>query len=104
MSLNDHDKAMIEALADEGMGAHIDAVYTPADGGDQVTGVYVIVSDLVSETTGEVTQGGAVLSMLRSQIGLDAKGGQLSAGGETWKINRRQPSTDPSMVKYEASR
>jgi len=104
MTLESIDKDIVEALAGEGMGAFTDAVYTPPDSGEPVTGVCVIVADLVSETTGEVTQGGAVLSLLRSQVGLAVQGGTVEAGGETWQIDRRRSSTDPSLIEYEAYR
>lgn len=101
MSQDDHDKAIIEALAEEGMGAHIDAVYTPPDGGDPVTDVYVIVEDLEDEL-GDVTQGGAVLQILRSKVSTPLQGATLEAGGTTWNIGRRRSTTDPSMVAVEA--
>ena len=104
MVLDGIDKEIIEALAAEGMGAHVDAVYTPPDGGAAVPDVYVVIDDLVSETTGEVTQGGAVLSLLRSQLGRAVQGGTLAVDGTTWKIGRRRSSTDPSMLEYEAYR
>ncbi len=104
MTLDALDKEVIEALADAGLHAHVDGVYTPPDGGAAVTGVYVVIDDLVSETSGEVTQGGAVLSLLRSQVGVAVQGGTVLVDGTTWKIGRRQPSTDPSMINYEASR
>ena len=104
MSLGAMDKEIIEALAAEDMGAYIDAVYNPPDGGAAVPDVYVVIEDLVSETTGEVTQGGAVLSLLRSQLGQAVQGATLAVDGTTWKIGRRRSSTDPSMLEYEAYR
>lgn len=94
---------VIEGLASAGMGAHTDAVYIPPDGGQTVLDVYVIVEDLVSETTGEVTQGGALLSIPRSQV-VATQGGQLDINGEVWRINRRVYTTDPAMIQYEASK
>lgn len=104
MSMDEVDRQNIEQLAAEGMGAHIDAVYTPPDGGVPVPGVYVIVEDLTDELSGEVTQGGAVLHLLRSQVGTPVQGATLAAGGTTWRINRRRSTTDPSMVAVEAAR
>lgn len=105
MSLADFDAEILTALADAGLGTYKDAVYTPP-GVDAVpiTGVLVAVEDLVSEATGEVTQGGAVLSLLKSQMGIAVQGATVVAGGDTWRITRRRSSTDPSMLEYEAHR
>lgn len=100
--MDDVDREIIESLAAEGMGAFVDAVYTPPDSGDPVTDVYVIVEDLEDELTGEVTQTGAVLQLLRSQISTPVQGATLAAGDTTWKIGRRRETTDPSMVAVEA--
>ncbi|MFW6024091.1 MAG: head-tail joining protein [Dichotomicrobium sp.] len=102
--MDDVDKDIIEALAEEGMGAYTDAVYTPPDGGDPVLDVYVIVEDLVDETTGQVTQGGAVLSLLKSQVDVATQGGTVEAGDTTWTITRRRATTDKSLIQYEAKR
>lgn len=99
--MDDVDREIIEALAAEGMGAFTDAVYTPQGGGDPVTGVYVIVEDL-EDDLGDVTQGGAVLRILRSQVGTPVQGATLAVDGTTWNIGRRRPTTDPSMVAVEA--
>lgn len=99
--MDDVDREIIESLAAEGMGAHIDAVYTPQDGGDPIEGVYVIVEDL-EDDLGDVTQGGAVLRILRSQVDAPVQGATLAVDGTTWKIGRRRSTTDPSMVAVEA--
>lgn len=104
MSMDAADRAIIECLAEAGMGAHTDAVYTPPDGGAAITGVYVMVEDLEDELTGEVTQTGATLRMLRSQVGTPLQGGTVAVDGTTWRIDRRLPSNDPSMVAVEAGK
>lgn len=98
------DREVVEALALEGLDAYTDAIYTPPDGGDPIPDVYVVVDDLVNELTGEVTQGGAVLSLYRWQVGTPVQGATVQAGGTTWTITRRRSTTDQSEVHVEAKR
>lgn len=96
------DALSMQAMATAGLATYTDGVYTPPDGGDEVGGVYVVVDDLIDELTGNVTQNGAVLYMRRSIVGPPIQGATVKAGGVTWRVGRRLPTEDPSLVACEA--
>lgn len=94
----------MRSLARAGLNVFTEATYTPPDGGSAVADVYVAVEDLESEFDGEVTQNGAILSLLRSQVGTPVQGATVEVDGTTWRIDRRLSTTDPSMVRVEAGK
>lgn len=100
MSQDDHDKAIIEALADEGMGAFTDALFVKRDG-TVIEGVYCHVEDLTSEIDEHVNDHGAMISPLISQVGKPMSGDAIQAGGQWYRCNRRRPGTDTSLAPTE---
>jgi len=60
----------------------------------------VIVDDLIDETEFEtkVIESGAVITALISEVGKPVRGDVFYVSGNSWKVNKRIPSTDQEVV------
>lgn len=74
------------------------ATFTPKVGDPVSTFVQIADLELIEDYQVEIVDGGARISALRADVGLPKRGDEIIVEGKTWRVEKREYSTDPSLV------
>lgn len=93
------DIAAMDRMIMSSVPGSISGVYraTPAD--SDIDTVFAVDDEEVTHDGQTIiTEGGALVTALQADVGLPRSGAEFDGGGKRYRVSRRVPTTDPSLI------